>query len=296
MTNTVTISAAGFTIRPVGSFDEFADHARTLLDRARRSDIVVFPELFTLELFTIEDDWREAAASDLVRIDEHTAAYRALFADEARARNQFICAGSHLERRGEGVANVAHLFGPDGEHHEHLKTHLFPEEGGWDLAEGDRMEAIDLPFARVGINICYEIEIPECAASLAEQGAEIILCPSFTFTEHGFWRVRHCAQARAVENQVYVVHAATGGDPGGPIPPGWTRSSVLSPCDLPWNPDGVVAQATANVEQVVTGTVDLDVLRRNRIDGAATTFADRRRRADLYRRWPSHLDDPREPR
>lgn len=290
MAHQVRISAAGFTMRPVGSFDEFADHCRSLLDLAGGSDLVLLPELFTLELFTIEPGWRDDDLSDVARVADHTADYVDLFADEARRRNQFIAAGSHLERRGERLLNVAHLFGPDGEHAEHAKTHLFPDECGWSLAEGDAMDAVDLPFARVGFTICYEAEIPECASSLAEQGAEIILCPSYTFTEHGFWRVRHSAHARAVENQVYVVHCATGGQLGGPIPPGWTRSAILSPCDQPWTPNGVVAEAeVANTEHVVTGVVDLDVLRRNRIDGAATTFRDRRRRVDLYRRWPSHL-------
>lgn len=288
--NQVTISAVSFHLRPIGSFDEFADHARALLDQAAGSDLVVFPELFTLELFTIEPGWRDDPVEALPRIAAYTDLYRTLFAEQARARNQFILAGTHLERRGDRLLNVAHVFGPDGEHYEHAKTHIFPGEAAWGTQEGDRMAAFDLPFARVGIAICYEAEIPEVASTLAEQGAEIILCPSHTFTEHGFWRVRHCAQARAIENQVFFVHCATGGDPGGPVPAAWTRSSILSPCDLPWAPDGVVAQASAaNVEQVVTGTVDLGVLRQNRIDGAATTFADRRRRADLYRGWPSHL-------
>ena len=66
------------------------------------------------------------------------------------------------------------------------------------------MEVIELPFAKVGFNICYEAEIPECAATLTEQRAESILCPSFTFTEFGFWRVRHCAAARAIENQRFA--------------------------------------------------------------------------------------------
>lgn len=293
MANRVRISAVSFCIRPVGSFDEFAEHSRSLLDRARGSDLVMFPELFTLELFTIEESWRDDPVSALPRIDAYTPSYRELFADEARRRNQFIAAGSHLVRRREVFHNVAHLFGPDGERFEHAKTHIFPSEGDWATAEGDEMDVIDLPFAKVGFNICYEAEIPECAASLAEQGAEIILCPSHTFSEHGYWRVRHCAQARAIENQVYVVHCGTGGQPGGPIPPGWTRSAILSPCDQPWTPSGVVAETDPNREQVVTGVVDLDLLRRNRIDGAATTFADRRRRSELYRRWPSHLGSAR---
>ena len=75
-----------------------------------------------------------------------------------------------------------------------------------------------------------------------------------------------------------------------PLPNGWARSSILSPCDLTWdNPAGIVAQCDANREMVATGTVDIDKLYENRKSGAATTFKDRRRRADLYRSWPSHI-------
>ncbi|MFC9359442.1 carbon-nitrogen hydrolase family protein [Rhodococcus sp. NPDC057014] len=289
MSDSITISAASFAIRPVSSFDEFADHARGLLDQAAGSDLVLFPELFTLELFTIADSWQDDPVTELTRIGDYTREYRSLFSSEARERNQFIAAGSHLEYREDGYYNIAYIFGPDGEQYEHRKTHIFPAEADWSTREGDDMNVFELPFATVGFNVCYETEIPECASSLAEQGAELILCPSYTFTEYGYWRVRHCAQARAVENQVYFAHCATGGAPGGPIPSGWTQSSILSPCDLPWTPAGVVAQAPeANTENVLTGVVDLDVLRRNRLDGAATTFQDRRRRVESYRRWPSH--------
>ena len=141
---------------------------------------------------------------------------------------------------------------------------------------------------RVGFNICYEAEIPECSAALTEQGVEIILCPSFTFTEYGFWRVRHCAQARCVENQVYFVHCCTGGQPGAPLPNGWARSSILSPCDFLWTADGIVAQAEPNAEVVVRGEIDIDKLYENREAGAAPTYRDRRRRAGVYASWPSH--------
>jgi hypothetical protein len=53
-------------------------------------------------------------------------------------------------------------------------------------------------------------------------------------------------------------------------------------------PDGIIAQAEPNVEMVVRGEVDIDKLYENRETGAAPTFRDRRRRADLYARWPSH--------
>ena len=289
MTRTVSIAACNFAVRPVASFDEFADHVRGLLDGAQGADLVLFPELFTVELFTTFADWQNTPVTELTLIDKYTADYKSLFESEAKERSQFIVAGSHLMEVDGRYLNIGHVYGPEGLVFEHVKTHIFPAESNWQTEEGDSVDAFDLPFARVGFNICYEAEIPECSTTLAEQGAEIILCPSYTFTEYGFWRVRHCAQARAIENQVYFVHCCTGGQPGGTLPNGWAQSSILSPCDVPWTPSGIVAQADANKEMVVRGEVDLDKLYENRENGAAPTFRDRRRRRDLYVSWPSHL-------
>ncbi|WP_283193281.1 carbon-nitrogen hydrolase family protein [Rhizobium sp. AN80A] len=291
MPREVTISACQYHVREIGGFEDMAMRVRTLLDQASGSDIVVFPELFTIELFTTLKNWKTRPISELVLIDEFTRDYQSLFSEEARRRGQFIAAGSHLVKVSEDrFENIAFLFGPNGELFQHSKTHIFPAEAHWSTSEGSKMEVIQLPFAKVGFNICYETEIPECSASLVEQGAEIILTPSATFTEQGFWRVRHCAQSRCIENQIYLVHCCLGGQPGGPLPNGWAQSSVLGPCDLAWtNPAGIIAQAPTNVETTVTGTVNLDLLYDNRETGAATTFKDRRRRADLYRAWPSHL-------
>ena len=288
MASNVSIAACNFAVRPVKSFDEFADHVTGLLKDAQGADLVLFPELFTVELFTTFDNWTELPVAELIRLDEFTDDYRDLFGGLAKSANQYLVAGSHLMKENGQYVNVGHLFEPDGTVHTHTKTHIFPAEADWSTEEGDTIEAIQLPFAKVGFNICYEAEIPECAATLAEQGAEIILCPSFTFTEYGFWRVRHCAQARAIENQVYFVHCCTGGSPGAPLPNGWARSSILSPCDFLWTTDGIVAQADPNKEMVVRGVVDIDKLYENREAGAAPTFRDRRRRANLYAKWPSH--------
>lgn len=291
MARNVSIAACQFVLRPVASFDAFAAQVTRLLDQAKNADLVLFPELFTVALFTTFPDWQNLPVSELPRIDRYTGEYRSFFEAEAKSRKQYIVAGSHLEKRGGRYLNVSYLYGPSGLVHAHEKTHIFPAESAWQTEEGDRMEAVDLPFARVGFNVCYEAEIPECAATLAEQGAEIILCPSFTFSEMGFWRVRHCAQARCVENQVYFVHCCTGGElPPGPLPNGWARSSILSPCDSPWeNPAGIVAEAERGKEVVVHGVVDIDKIHANRETGVAPTHRDRRRRAHLYREWPSHL-------
>ncbi|ECR6102356.1 amidohydrolase, partial [Salmonella enterica subsp. enterica serovar Heidelberg] len=77
---------------------------------------------------------------------------------------------------------------------------------------------------------------------------------------------------------------------GGPLPGCWARSSILSPCDVVWkNPQGIIAEAHVNQEDVISGEINLDVLYENRLGGAATTFKDRRRKAGIYNIWPSHI-------
>jgi predicted amidohydrolase len=288
----VSVAAVNFALRVVTDFGAFARHVRELLDAAAGADLVVFPELITLELFTTVSDWRRRPVSDLHLVEAYTPAYLELFSDEARRRGTHILAGSHLRRSDGRMRNVAHLFAPGGLLHTHATTHVLPAEAEWRTVEGDALTVVDLPFARVGVALCYEAEIPEVSASLVEQGAEILLVPSFTTSAAGFWRVRHCAHARAIENQAFVVHSCTGGDPGAPLAGGCARAAVLGPCDAPWSDDGVLAEAPANVEAAVRAELDLELLAENRRCGAAPTWRDRRRRSSLYRSWPSHLADP----
>ena len=97
--------------------------------------------------------------------------------------------------------------------------------------------------------------------------------------------MRHCAAARAIENQVYVVHCPTVSHLGLPLSPGWARASVLSPCDLVFPANGVLVESDTNAQDVVTYELDLDLLQENRRTGAATTFRDRGRRKDLYAKY-----------
>ncbi|WP_432251726.1 nitrilase-related carbon-nitrogen hydrolase [Streptomyces sp. HNM1019] len=285
MPRTLSVAAAQFEMRPVGSFDDFAAQVRDLLDRAAGARLVVLPELFTEALFTIDPDWRSHDAARLTRIAEHTDRYTVLFAAEAAARGQWILAGSHLTATARGHENVAHLFGPGGELHTHSKTHIFPAEAEWGTVEGDELTVHDIDGVTVGIAICYEAEIPEVTTALTGLGAEVLLTPSYTYTEAGFYRVRHCAAARAIENQVYVVHCPTISHLTGPLAPGFGRASVLGPCDQAFPADGVLAEARTNEQDVIAHRLDLDLLHANRATGAAPTHRDRGRRAALYAKY-----------
>ncbi|MBO3680486.1 nitrilase-related carbon-nitrogen hydrolase [Streptomyces sp. NEAU-YJ-81] len=282
MPRTLSVSAAQFQMRAVPSFDAFAGQVRALLDRTAGTRLVVLPELFTEALFTIDSDWRSHEVGRLTRIADFTDEYVELFTAEARARGQWILAGSHLTATEHGHENIAHLFGPGGEVHTHSKTHIFPAEADWGTVEGDELAVHDVDGVTVGIAICYEAEIPEVCTALTALGAEVLLTPSYTFTEAGFWRVRHCAAARAIEDQVYVVHCPTVSRLPEPLAPGFGRASLLSPCDLAFPANGVLAEARTNEEDVITYELDLDLLHRNRASGAAPTHRDRIRRRALY--------------
>ncbi len=92
-----------------------------------------------------------------------------------------------------------------------------------------------------------------------------------------------CAQARAIENHLYVVTAGCVGT----LPMvenadvHYAQSGVYTPCDVPFARDGIAAQASENIETIVVQDVDLELLRIHRRRGTTRNWRDRR--TDLYR-------------
>ncbi len=162
----------------------------------------------------------------------------------------------------------------------YMKSHLTPLEQAMGLTPGNQIQIFETQNVKVGIALCYEIEFPELVRILTLQGAEIIFCPSHTLDEFGFWRVRHCCQARAIENHIYVVHCCLVGIPPNPVTAGWGKSSILSPCEKPWPSNGTLVESEVNEETVITSKLDLKLLRKKRTRGATTPLTDRR--PELY--------------
>lgn len=267
----VKVSSVQFAYKPIKNFEDFASNVENLLDQASGSHFVVFPETFTLELQYLIPDY------NIGKIHEFTDQYIELFKDLSKKKNQYIIAGSHLTQKNEKIFNTSYLFYPDGNHFEHDKTHLFPLEAKMGVTPGNNLEIFETDIVKIGIATCYEMEFPEVIRTLTLKGAEIIFSPSYTVDEHGFWRVRHCSQARAIENQIYIVHSCLVGTP--PISSmmtGWGKASILSPCESPWPSNGIIAEARVNEEMVVSGELDLKLLHKKRKRGTATTLKDRR--------------------
>ena len=116
----------------------------------------------------------------------------------AREHKLYIVAGIY-EREGPAVYNTAVLLGPDGGLAGKYRKVCLPREeieGG--ITPGEELPVFDTAFGRVGIMICWDVFFPEPARVLARKGAEIIFLP--------IWGGNlTLAQARAIENQVYLV-------------------------------------------------------------------------------------------
>lgn len=242
------------------------------------SRVLVFPEYFC-----------GCLAPDLTATDPRTtfenlsAACGDLIAgmvDIATARNIWLVGGTTIEREGSRFFNSAPIISPDGSVWMQRKIHLTPWERQSDLlTPGDEIFVIQTPFAKIATVICYDIEFADLARGACEAGADILLNPSCTDNRHGYWRVRYSGHARCIENQVFTVNSPT---IGWFADTSWLasnhgRAAVLSPCDVPFARDGIIAQGEMDVpDQIIYGDLRLDELRDARAGGAVTPRQDRR--------------------
>jgi predicted amidohydrolase/ribosomal protein S18 acetylase RimI-like enzyme len=282
----VRLATCQFQARAVATFEEFISNVEYFVDVASdyRSDFIVFPELFTLQLLAFEKrDLSPAEAID--KLTEHTPRLTAELSRMALSYNINIIGGSHPTRTDDGeIQNVAYVCLRDGSVHAQEKVHPTPNERyWWNIKGGDRIDAIQTDCGPIGVLICYDSEFPELARRLVDEGARIIFVPFCTDNRQGYLRVRYCSQARAIENQCYVVLSGNVGN----LPNvdnmdiQYAQSCILTPCDFPFARDGIAAEASENVETLTISDVNLADLTWARAEGTVQNLNDRR--FDLYR-------------
>jgi len=282
----VRVATVQLEMRPVDSFDSFAANVEYFTEIAAdyRSDFVVFPELFTLQLLSAEPQ-KLSPHESIEALTKYAGRFTEFMRDLAMRHNINIVGGSIPTRSDTGeVKNIAYIFLRDGAVHVQDKIHPTPNERfWWNITGGEKVLAIPTDCGMIGVLICYDAEFPELARRLADQGALIIFVPFCTDERQSYLRVRYCAQARAVENQLYVVMAGNVGN----LPKvenmdiQYAQSCILTPCDFPFARDGIAADTTPNAETVAFADLHLDDLIRARNSGTVTNLKDRR--FDLYR-------------
>jgi predicted amidohydrolase len=175
--------------------------------------------VLTPEMTTILDRERDrllAAISPEVT-DPSLAKFRAL----AMELGIHLHIGSMAIRVGDAdVANRSFLIGPDGKTiASYDKIHMFDVDlaGGESYREsrlyrpGAKATIAELPDARLGLSICYDVRFPHLYRALAKAGASVIAIPAaFTKTTgEAHWHV--LIRARAIETGAFVIAAAQGG-------------------------------------------------------------------------------------
>lgn len=282
---TVRVATVQYMQRRVGSFEEFVDLVRYFVDVTAdyRADFVVFPELFSLQLLSMEDQELSPAES-IEALTKYTEPLKSALREMAMRYNINIIGGSHPTRMPNGrVENICYICLRSGEVHEQPKIHPTPNEVyWWNIEGGHELHAIDTDCGPIGVLICYDAEFPELGRHLVDQGANIIFVPFCTDERQGYLRVRYCCQARAVENQCYVVMSGNVGN----LPNvhnmdiQYAQSCILTPCDFSFARDGIAADTTPNVETVALADLRLEALRAARQAGSVHNLKDRRH--DLY--------------
>ena len=280
---TVRVGAVQWQMRPASTMDDLRVQLRYFVSVVSDydADFVVLPEYFNAALMAHFHVKSTAAA--IRQLADYTEAIRAYLETLAVQYNINIIAGSLPEVRDHKLRNICFLLRRDGTWDHQYKLHITPdEEDHWSVTGGDELKIFDTDEGRVGILVCYDVQFPELTRLLAEQGLQILFVPYLTDTKSGYLRVRRCCQARAIENECYVV--ATGST--GTLPNlaymdiHYSQSAIFTPSDFNFPHDAIKAEATPNTETTLIADLDLSLLKELGHHGSVRNLS--QRRLDLY--------------
>jgi deaminated glutathione amidase len=232
--------------------------ARLVREAARRGAIYVqTPEMTG----AVQKDRAGLAA---VLRDEETDLIVKKASELAKELGIHLHVGSTAIKLADGkIANRAFLFGPDGKKiTSYDKIHMFDVDldNGESWREsavyrpGERAVVADLPFAKLGFGVCYDVRFPHLFRAEAMAGAEILTTPAaFTKqTGEAHWEI--LLRARAIEKGAYVISAAQAGvhEDGRET---FGHSMIVGP----WGK--VLASAAGTGEDVIVAEIDLEAVK-----------------------------------
>jgi predicted amidohydrolase len=166
---------------------------------------------------------------------------------------------------------------PDGQvdYQDKLMMTRFENEQ-WLIQKGEELRYFNTEYGTIAINICYDSEFPMLARKQVEAGANLILVPSCTDTRAGYHRVKIGCQARALENQCYVVQSSLVGDAP------WSQAvdvnvgsaAIYTPVDRGFPDNGILAAGEFNAVQWVFAELSLSACDTVRKQGQVFNYRD----------------------
>ena len=280
----IRLGLVQWQMRPLANLEALFEQSEFFIDvvSGYNSDFVLFPELFIAPLMA---DFNHLTEADAIReISHFTEPIRKKFQEFAIAYNINIITGSMPYTEDGNLYNVGFLCKRDGTSEMYTKIHITPNEVQyWGMKGGSEIRTFDTDCGKIGIMICYDVEFPEMARLMADEGMEILFVPFLTDTQNAYTRVKLCAQARAIENECYVAIAGCVGN----LPKvnnmdiQYAQAAVFTPSDFAFPSNGIKAEATPNTEMTLIADVDLDMLKKLHEQGSVRILKDRR--DDLYK-------------
>ena len=278
---TVKIATAQYDISFLENWSAYSQKIERWVEDAAAQDakILLFPEYFSMELASL---FGEAVYSSLSKQLESMQSLHDDFIELFKALTQkhgcIIQAGTFPVLIDSGIyRNRAYLFMPDGwvDFQDKLMMTRFENEK-WLIKGGTDIKCFDTEYGKIAINICYDSEFPLLARKQVEAGCVLILAPSCTDTIAGFHRVKIGCQARALENQCYVVQSSLVGNAD------WSQAvdinvgaaAVYTPVDRGFPDNGILAEGTFNAVQWVFAEITPDACATVREQGQVFNYRD----------------------
>ncbi|EIA09867.1 carbon-nitrogen hydrolase family protein [Flavobacterium frigoris] len=279
----VRLGLIQWQMRSLSNLKALFDQAEFFIDTVSgyESDFALFPEFFTAPLMA---DFNHLSEPEAIReLAKHTEAVKLKFQEFAISYNINIITGSMPFIEDGHVYNVGFLCKRDGTNEMYRKIHITPNEVfHWGITGGNAIQTFDTDCGKIGVIICYDVEFPELSRLMADEGMNILFVPFLTDTQNGYTRVKHCAQARAIENECYVAIAGCVGN----LPKvnnmdiQYAQAAVFTPSDFAFPSNGIKAEATPNTEMTLIVDVDINLLKELHEHGSVKIMKDRRH--DLY--------------
>ncbi|WP_410221354.1 GNAT family N-acetyltransferase [Pedobacter sp.] len=279
----IRLGLVQWQMRLFNNIDAFYEQVEFFVDAVSgyQSDFIVFPEFFNTPLLQPYNHLPEKEAME--KLADFTAEIVEKIQEFAVSYNVNIISGSMPVKENGKLYNATYLCHRNGLTEDYRKIHITPnEQKYYGMSGGDQIGVFDTDCGKVGILICYDVEFPELSRIYADQGMQILFVPFLTDTQNGYTRVRHCAQARAIENECYVAIAGCVGN----LPKvnnmdiQFAQSAVFTPSDFAFPSNAVKAETTPNTEMMLVVDVDLHLLDELHHFGTVKTLKDRRQ--DLY--------------
>lgn len=178
--------------------EEIVTSTLTLIEEAARNGVDL---ILTSEAFNYAGQpWRTSVPyTEFFPADDHQI--EDTLSEIAGKYNTYIHAG--LIRNEQGLLyNSTVLFDRSGQIMDvYHKIHLAGDENDV-FTPGTKLHCIDTEFGKLGTAICWDMQFPETARTLARMGCDMILCPTWG------WEWIY-GPARAYENGIYVAAAMT---------------------------------------------------------------------------------------